>query len=102
MNQEKYLQALQSNLSVLPEYEVNEILSEIDMHINEAIINDRLEKDILKALGSPKTFAEDILTTYDLDTLHRSNNKLGKKLLTIGIRSALVLTILSSFAFVAI
>lgn len=103
MNHEKYLQKLQSNLSVLPDYEVNEIVNEIDMHIHEALSNDRLEKDILLALGSPDLLTQDILKTYDLTTYIHANKKInGKQLLTFGLRSALILTILSTFAFVAI
>jgi uncharacterized membrane protein len=100
MNQSRYLESLAANLYALPEGEVNDIINEIDMHFAEAIKDERLEKDIIDALGKPKDFALDILSTYDLSTKYpvKRKNKMGVKVLSIGFRSALILAVLSSFA----
>jgi len=100
MNQSKYLEVLASNLNALPEYEIKDIINEIDMHFTEALIEERSEKDIIEALGKPKDFALDILSTYDLSKIYpiKSENNIGIKVLSLGFKSALILAVLSTFA----
>lgn len=100
MNQSKYLELLASNLKALPAHEIKDIIDEIDMHFSQALMDERLEKDIIEALGKPKTFALDILSTYDLSNKYATKKQtiLGVKVLSLGFKSALFLAVLSTFA----
>jgi uncharacterized membrane protein len=60
MKKAQFLESLKSQLSHLPEVEVNEILRDQEEYIRDAVAAGRTEEAVIQSLGEPKNFAASV------------------------------------------
>jgi len=61
MNKEQFLRDLRQALSSLPTMEVEEILRDQEEYIRDAVLAGRGEQEVLKSLGTPRSFAASLI-----------------------------------------
>ena len=64
MDRKTYIKILNENLSRLPAAQKEDILKEIDQHINDALANGEKEEAVLSRLGDPKLLARACAAEY--------------------------------------
>lgn len=73
MNKKAYIHALRENLRGLPAEQKEDIITEIQQHIDDTIAAGKDESEVLRRLGDPKGLAESLAGEYYVE-----NNRLLK------------------------
>ncbi len=105
MNKTDYLHTLERQLSGLPDNEIKDILLEVETHFIGAVKNNRTEKEVIKALGSPTLMAKSIMLEYDINQESgfvsiKDNLNIGLRILGIGFKNIVLLPLFFAVAMV--
>lgn len=95
MTHETYIKKLKSHLGKLPQGDLDEFISEINIHFQEGIKSGRKEETIAHALGHPKRLAASLLLEYDINQLSENNQSINKffiivRMIGIGLKNLIV------------
>ena len=98
MNKEQYLSKLNHHLSKLPQDEIQDILSEIELHFTESHKLNKTDEDIITGLGTPKQLANSFLLEYDIKSLDTNSHwikhiKMIFKMIGLGFKNLVLLPI---------
>lgn len=64
MNKEAYIHALRENLRGLPAEQQEDIIAEIEQHMDDTIASGKSEDELLRRLGDPKDLAKSLAGEY--------------------------------------
>ncbi|MBI9014740.1 MAG: DUF1700 domain-containing protein [Clostridiales bacterium] len=107
MNKKDYIRTLEKQLQGLPEDEIQDILLEVETHFVGAIKNNRTEKEIIKALGSPTLMAKSIMLEYDINQKNdfvslKDNLNIGLRILAVGFKNIILLPLFMSVGLIVL
>lgn len=105
MNKKDYIHVLEKQLYGLPENEIEDIIFEVETHFIEAKKNNRSEREIIKALGSPTIMGKSILLEYDINQEKsfvslKENLNIGLRIIGIGFKNIILLPLFFAVAMV--